>query len=171
MRIKEPNILRYLNLLFLIVFVVFFNYLIAQKVVYADSLEYQTTPITTNKFVKGPYPVGRIMANNQTWQIINEPVYFQTYAPRHFSSAQITLTYRKPVDFSVKLGVKMKGGEYAFYFLDFLNESEDWQTQTFYFNLSGADFHDNKLQFVVSAPGISTDQNLEIKQTEIILHK
>ena len=175
MRISPEKLYFVIKLTLTILFVAVFVFLITQKLVLGNELIYVEKFEPNNQFIQGLYPVGRIVEKQNSGevvqQILGEPVYFRIYAPRHFKKAQVTLTFRKPIELEAKLGVKLNVNDYAFYFENFNNGTSNWQTQTFEFDLASALYIQNKLQFIISAPGVTEQSNFEISQAEFKLIK
>ncbi len=170
MRISEKNLKIIVHCVMAVFLLVFFAYLAIQKSSFGENQVYQISPVSSNKFIQGPYPIGRINPIDNHWQIVVEPIYFKIYSPKKFSQAQITIIYKKNIELSAKLGVKLSDHDYAFYFHDFNDNNNDWQTQEFIFDLANADFTKNKLQFIISGPDIVANDFL-IKEIGFTLIK
>ncbi|MBI5254782.1 hypothetical protein HY932_03335 [Candidatus Falkowbacteria bacterium] len=128
-------------------FAVFVVFLFWQKGAVGAGINYNVAPTTTTKFVYGLYPEGRVEIVENAWKIKYEPVYLNVYAPRKFKKAQVTLKYKNLMESDVFVGVKVKGNAPVPYYLKKLDK-------TLSFDLAGAAFEKNKLQFIIAAPGI-----------------
>jgi hypothetical protein len=138
----------------LLLFVAVLVFLTVQKIVLSGSLEYNVAFNQPNKFVYGLYPEGRVIVDAGGWKLVGEPVYFKIYAPKKFKKADVTLKYIAAKNSQLAFGVKTNVVAEVPYELQKLGAIGKMVEQTLTFDLSNASFENNKLQFIVSAPGV-----------------
>ena len=153
--------------------VVLLCFLLAQKFVQAPVLVYFVDLSEKESFVEGPFPIERTATVDCGFDkckaVVFEPVYFNVYAPRKFTRAEVTIKYLLPRNLSASFGVKLNNGDYSFLLLPFNAGTGDFQQQKFEIDLKDAQYLKNKLQFIVSGPEINAShekmqlENLEIK--------
>ncbi len=161
MKINLDKIYKIIRLAVLLAFSALLLFLIAQKVVLTESLIYGTDFDSVSAFIEGPYPEGRVEStylDGKLFQkIIHEPVYFNVYSPRKFSKVYVTLKYLTAKDLHARFGLR-KAGIYDFDFRDLPATDNLLNTIHFEFDPANAEFAKNKLQFIISAPGIGEQQ-------------
>lgn len=140
-----------------------FSWLLINKIVIGNDVVFSTDFSQPDYFVQGLFPVGRVdkfkMGAAIVERVLYDPVYFDVYSPRHFNKAIVTLQYEKPTSLDVSVGVKLKGGEWS-YDLKKLTENNE---QAVEFDLRNAELQNNKLQFIISAPKLTVDDELIVK--------
>ncbi|MBU1132432.1 hypothetical protein KKC32_04275 [Patescibacteria group bacterium] len=170
---KIYNILRVITICALIAVLAF---LICRKIVPENSVSYSTDFSAPAKFIYGLYPQGRVSlvdVNGEIQQkIIGDPVYFQVYSPRKFSKAKVVLKFKKPKDLSVKMGVRLATGDWAYYLKDLDESAGQFVEQEFEFDLAKARLEKNKLQFMIASPDvIFSEEKIIIGKAEFTLMK
>ena len=152
------------------------GFLIVKKLVIGSVLNYDVDLSEQQSFVEGPFPVERTATvdcgQDKCKAVVFEPVYFDVYAPRQFSKAEVTVKYQLPPKLSASFGFKLKTGDYAFSLMPFNDAKGEWSEQTFQFDLKDALYKDNKLQFIVSGPGINAShEKILLSDLQIKLSK
>ncbi|MFH0814967.1 MAG: hypothetical protein V1902_02755 [Candidatus Falkowbacteria bacterium] len=153
-------------------FVVLMAFLFWQKGVVGAGISYDIAPLVGTKFVFGLYPEGRVEIVDNAWKLKYEPIYFKVYAPRKFKKAEITLKYQNSMESDVFVGVKVKGNSAVPYYMQKIEKTlpGSWVEKTLEFDLAGAAFEKNKLQFIIAAPGIEQSKgSLIIENVKIQL--
>jgi hypothetical protein len=151
-------------------------FLLLKKLVIGGVLEYGVDLSDKQSFVEGPFPVERTAAvdcdSDKCKTVVFEPVYFNVYAPRKFSRAEVLINYKQPKDLNASFGFKLKTGDYAFFLTPFNGAEGEWKEQKFEFDLKDALYTGNKLQFIVSGPGINAShEKILLKDLQIKLIK
>ena len=157
MPINLDKIYKVIRLAIFFAFGALLLFLVAQKVVLTEQLSYGTDFSSVSAFIEGPYPEGRVeptvVGGKLFEKVINEPIYFNVYSPRKFATVKVTLKYMSPKDFPARFGLR-KAGIYDFTFIELPATDNKLNTVNFEFSTDGADRTKNKLQFIISAPGI-----------------
>lgn len=99
-----------------------------------------------DKYVQGFYPEGRVEQLEGMQKMNSEPIYLEVYEPKKFSTAKVQLRYKNSAKLAAKFGVKLKGGEWAFYLVDLAGASADFVEQSFEFNLANTERRNNKIK-------------------------
>jgi hypothetical protein len=166
MEISEIKFNYWIKTVLWVGFAMLLVFLLSQKMVIGNQVVYDWRPEQQNRFIKGPYPYGRIGFDNESMTIIGEPVYFDVYSPRHFRQARVRLDLVAEIDRPVKLGLAIKGEDWSY---DFPNMVEDGNVVTF--DLSKAKYINNRLQFIISAAGVTPAEKLTINSLHVELIK
>jgi hypothetical protein len=161
MKINLDKIYNVSRVVICLAFVALLVFLFAQKIVLTDRLVYVTDFFEKSAFIEGPYPEGRIesiVIDGRLLQKINhEPVYFNVYSPQKFAQVNVTLKYRSPKDLPARFGLR-KADVYDFNFQELPATNNELKAANFEFSTDEVDRAKNKLQFIISAPGISEKQ-------------
>ena len=176
MEIDQNKATSFLKIIIILSMISFVLYLISQKIVIDSELIYKTDFNQQQKFIQGPYPEGRVQYEQDEKQslveIIHEPIYVEVYNPRKFKQAEVTIKYQKPDELPAKLGLKLKTGDWAFFFENLEETDSKWHEQTLTFNLQSAEIVKNKIKFILSAPGIdSLEKSIKIDYLKFKLIK
>ncbi|MFH0988298.1 MAG: hypothetical protein V1763_02915 [Parcubacteria group bacterium] len=150
----------------LMMFAVVLGRLTINSLVPGNGLKYATDFTVPEHFIQGPFPTGRVELIRDTYRILYEPVYFNVYSPQHFRTAVVTLQYEKPANLDVRFGVKTVGN--WSYDLQSLTDNHE---QVLTFDLTNAEFNKNKLQFIISVPGLTLEDTLIIRKAMFELIK
>jgi hypothetical protein len=154
---------KFLRFGILALFTAFFIFLLAQKFVPAGELTYETDFQHASSFIEGPFPVGRvtkeIIRERAFPRILAEPVYFRVYTPQPFSKAKVTLRYRLPEGQLAKFGLKLNVGDFSFFMEDLESSNDSFVEKEMHFDLKNAWRKRNKIQLIVSVPGVESAEN------------
>ena len=154
------TILRWIKVAVYVGLALLFVFLIMAKFVPGGQVSYEWSFDRANSFVRGPFPAARVVSESQGTAIVNEPVYFNVYSPRHFQRAEVQLVYSKMDDLPASFGLKVGNDNTWSYSMQPLpSTAGEFRTQTFMFDLGSANYTRNQLQFIVSSPGISSDSS------------
>ncbi len=169
---QHKTIYKWVDRVVIGLFVILMLFLFAQKLVISGQVNYHWGIKEQTRFIKGPYPEGRVDFSVSPIKIKAEPIYFDVYAPRHFNQAVVKIKMNKPENLVAKLGIRQKGsglwykgGEWAFD----LQPLQDVEEQTLTFDLRKANFNNNRLQFILSAPGVES-ANIELQSVDFQLN-
>ncbi len=167
---------RYLRLILIAIPVVLFFWLIAKDFAFSGRLDMSYDFSRDSPFVKRPWPPGRFhdiaydKATGDAWtRMFVEPATFAVKLPRKFSSATVEVLYQKDATQPLRVGIRMHPEKWAWEIRDLeaLGEENGWTRGRVRFDDIGrAPFIDQKLQFLLNAPGLFEDQR-EVALTAI----
>lgn len=114
----------------------------------------------------GPYPETRTMyiEKSNYLQVLAEPLYWQLYLPKKYKTlilrAKIINTNQQPIS----IGLKQKDDAWE------MKELRDEQS-ALEFSLKNAKIKNNRLEFIMSLPEISTDKQIFIENLNLEFNK
>jgi hypothetical protein len=157
MKTGKSKLFRIYTIAILVVMVVVFGCLVSKKVVRSGSVTYNWNVNNANHFIQGLYPEGRVEWNKDILEVKHEPVYFELYAPAKFNRAEITVDYLLSPGLTAQLGMKLGITAWGFYMYDLPGTNGDWKQEIIEVDLGQSELINNKLKFVIAAPGIDEE--------------
>lgn len=167
---------RFIRLLLIAIPVVIFFWLIAKDFAFSGRLDMTYNFSHDSPFVKRPWPPGRFhdieydkSTHDYFQRMFVEPATFAVQLPRKFKSATIELLYKKDEAQELRVGVRMDPKKWAWeiHTVEAVGEEDGWTRGRVRFDdLSRATFLDQKLQFLLNAPGLF-ENGREVTLTEI----
>jgi len=147
-------------------------FLFSQKIVLGNSVSYEVDFVNSSRFVRGPFPEGRVEPQSSSYLVKYEPVYFSAYSPRRFNRAKVRISYRQSADLKSQIGLKLDVNDWAFYFEPLPPTDHEVQVYETTFDLTRAELIRNQLKFVIAAPGIDNQGGwIEVYNLQIELLK
>lgn len=126
-----------------------------------SSLHYVTTVNTESRFWRGPFPEGRVVKTDASYIVKGEPIYWEFYAPRVYRKASLRVHYRATHE-RVRIGFQKKDG--SFVFQDLPKTGVAFEEKELVFLLDNSVRRDRSiLKVVLSAPGVTAEQGIEIQ--------
>ncbi|OGF31475.1 hypothetical protein A2533_01375 [Candidatus Falkowbacteria bacterium RIFOXYD2_FULL_35_9] len=160
--LSSEKIILIIKIITMATMVLILLFLVIQKISFAHSLVYDLDFRAKNKFIQGPYPVGRVELRSESENIfvdlLHEPIYLEVYSPRKFDKVRVDIRFKQSNDLQAQIGLKLDYHDWAF-FMEELKPIEDieWQNQQIEFELKDAEYVNNKIKLIISAPGVGDD--------------
>lgn len=167
MTLKEQKIRRYFFYFWLALAAGLLFFLLNQNIKLGDKWSYdlRLDQVSTRNWY-GPYPESRTSYRSDAkyLQVLAEPLYWQIYLPQKYQTvfwrAKIINTNQQ----TISIGLKQKDGSWQM-------QEVSTEQFTLEFSLKNALIKNNRLEFIMSLPEISSDRQIFIENLNLEFNK